>query len=171
MAGVEADADARRAAECVDDRGEMLERWPRLVPWPAVCSSRIIVPPRDASSAARRGLGNQRRPSRSVPAVNDPGCMTSASRPSGSARSSSSPKASIDLRAERGIGGGEVDQITVVRDDRVDARFANAPSEQRDFLVRQNARPPLSDRLREDLQRLTAARHRPVHRARQPARD
>ena len=55
--------------------------------------------------------------------------------------------ASIDPRGAR-VGGGEIDQIAVVRDDRSDLRLPHATAEQRDFLGRKFARAPLAGGLR-----------------------
>ncbi len=66
------------------------------------------------------------------------------------------------LAPERRIRGREIDQVAVVRDDRPDLRLPHPTPEQRDFLGRQLARAPLPGRLREDLQRLAAARLGPV---------
>ena len=43
MTGVEAHADARRAVQVRDDRGEVLEAMSERPPLPAVCSSSTIV--------------------------------------------------------------------------------------------------------------------------------
>ena len=126
MAGVEADADARRAAEHVDDRREMLEPVAEVRALPGrVLEQEHRASRRAATPGAPRGRRRSAaaRPPR-VPVVYEPGCMTSPSSPSDSARSSSSPSASIDFRRSAAIGGGEVDQVAVVRDDRADARSA-----------------------------------------------
>ena len=73
------------------------------------------------------------------------------------------------LLAQRRRRGGEVDQIAVVRDDRVDAGLVDAPPEQRDLVLGQDAGAPLAGGLGEDLQRL-AARARPRGRRRAAGR-
>ena len=80
----------------------------------------------------------------------------------------------IELVAERvdrpppqdGIRRGNVDQVAVVRQDRADLRLAQAPPEERDFVLRKLARTPLPGGLREDLQCLAAAGLRAIDRAR-----
>ena len=64
MAGVEAHADARRAVEVIDDRGEMLEAIARATrPCPAVCSSSTIVLRRGrALKPTRSAVGDQAQP-------------------------------------------------------------------------------------------------------------
>ena len=75
------------------------------------------------------------------------------------------------LRAQRGVGRRDVNQIAVVRDDRRDARLARAAAERVALLRRNLARAPLADRLRENLERLAPGGDRPIDRARQAARD
>ena len=70
---------------------------------------------------------------------------------------------------QRGVGGREIDQIAVVRDDRTDPAFADAAAKGRHFIGRQLARAPLAGGLGEDLQRLAAACLGPIDRARQAA--
>ena len=82
--------------------------------------------------------------------------MTRPSRPSASARSSSSRSAAIDCSRSGPRGRRDVDQIAVVRDDRMDAGLGDPPPEERDLLVGQRRAPPLARGLREDLQRLAA---------------
>ena len=77
------------------------------------------------------------------------------------------------LRAQRRLGGGEVDQVAVVRDDRLDAGLLDPRAEQRDLVGWQRPRPPLPHRLGEDLQRLAprSPRARSTARGRPPAID
>ena len=72
---------------------------------------------------------------------------------------------------QRDVGGCDVDQVAVVRDDGTDLRLAHAAAEERDLLRRDLARAPLARRLRENLQRLAAARFGAIDGARQPAGD
>src|SRR6476620_4424439 len=60
------------------------------------------------------------------------------------------------LRAERRPGGREVNQVTVVRDDRTYAGFFDPLPKARNFRRRQHPGTPLAGRLREDLQRLAS---------------
>ena len=74
-------------------------------------------------------------------------------------------------RAQSGIGGRKVDQVAVVRDDRMDAGLVEPAAKERDLFRRQQARPPLTRGLREDLQRIASGRLRPVDGARKPSGD
>ena len=120
----------------------------------------------DHAAAARGRVAQQlraspsaisRSPSSSVPVVYEPGCMT---RPSQAER-----LGAIELLAERRDRllaqrrrrGRDVDQVAVVRDDRLDAGLRDAAPEQRDLVVGgSDAGAPLPRRLGEDLQRLAA---------------
>ena len=75
------------------------------------------------------------------------------------------------LLAQRRRRGSDVDQIAVVRDDRVDAGLGDPPPEQHDLVLGQHAGTPLADRLGEDLQRLAARRDGAIDGARQTAGD
>ena len=112
----------RRAAsrQHVDDRREMLEPMTEVRALPRGVLEQSSVRPSGRDARLRESLGDEAQPVRFRPVVNDPGCMTSPSRPSVSARSSSSRSASIDFRAQRLVGGGHIDQVAVVRDDGMD---------------------------------------------------
>ena len=133
VAGVEADADARRAVEPLEDRREVLEAVAEVGALPGGV---LEQDHRCRAAAARRSSVRSpsaisRSPSSSVPVVNEPGCITSPSRPSASARSSSSTSAASDCSRSGSRRGSEVDQVAVVRDDRLDAGLGDAPPEQR----------------------------------------
>ena len=75
------------------------------------------------------------------------------------------------LPAQRGRRGRDINEIAVVRNNRVDSRLVDPAAEQRDFLWRELARPPLTRRLREDLQRFAARCFRAIDRSGQTAGD
>ena len=145
MAGVEADAEPRRAAEQVDDLGEVLEAMPEIR---ALAGGVLEQDPRPAVGPRRQDLGeavgDQLQPALLGPRRVGAGVHHQAVQ--------SERLGAIELVAERvdrspaqrGIGGGEVDQVAVVRDDGADLRLADAPLEQRDFLGRQVAGAPLA---------------------------
>ena len=127
---------------------------------------------RDVTRGSRRAPSAiRRRPPSSVPDVYEPGCMTRPSRPSDLGAIQLVAERVDRLPPQRRIGRGQIDQVAVVRDDRADPRLPDPPAEERDLLGRQFPRAPLAGRLREDLQRLTAAGLGAVDRARQSARD
>ena len=98
---------------------------PSVVPVPAVCSSRIIVllRRRRAAELEQPVRRSRRQPLRFIArSCRAPGCRTTPSRPSASARSSSSPIASIDCWRSTGFVAGEVDQIAGVRHHRTGCR-------------------------------------------------
>ena len=174
VAGIEADADARRAVEPLEDRRRGARSGGRgWCPARRCARAGSSAPRADArASSVRERLGDQPQPvAPRCRSCTSPGCMTSPSRPSASARSSSSPSAAIDCARSAGARGGDVDQIAVVRDDRLDAGLGDAPAEQRDLVGRQRPRPPLPRRLGEDLQRLAPRRHGAIDGARQAAGD
>ena len=68
-----------------------------MLPWPAVCSSRIIVFPRGRAFSTSVSALEISESACSVGAASRaPGCSTTPSKPSASARSTSSPSAAID---------------------------------------------------------------------------
>ena len=75
------------------------------------------------------------------------------------------------LPAESRIRRGEVDEVAGVRHDGSQTRRLDLGAEFRDFFGRQRPSPPLVGVFREDLERLAAVDHRPIHRARQSAGD
>src|SRR6185503_4414067 len=145
VAGVEADAEPRRAAEQVDDLGEVLEAMPEVR---ALASGVLEQDPRAAAGSRRQDLGkavgNQPQSARLGPRRVGARVHYQAIE--------SERLGAIELVAERvdrspaqrRIGGGEVDQVAVVRDDGADLRLPDAPLEQRDFLWRQVPRAPLA---------------------------
>ena len=158
MAGVEAHADPRRAVEMLDDRAQAARSDSRASAPVPPCARRA---PSSCGAAAHLNavadrVGDQRSASSSVPAVHVPGWMTTPSSPSACARSSSSTKASIDSRAQRGIGGGEIDQVAGVRHGRRDAGLVEPPAEAPDLRGIERLAPPLVGVLGEDLQRFAA---------------
>ena len=75
------------------------------------------------------------------------------------------------LRSQRRGGRGDIDQVTVMRDDRRNPGLLQPSPEQRHLVTGQIASTPLTSGLREDLQRVAPAGFRAVDRARQPAGD
>src|SRR3954469_18651444 len=75
------------------------------------------------------------------------------------------------LRPQRRRDSGDIDQITVMRNDGPDPRLLYPPPEQRHLLTGQISRTPLTSGLRKDLQRVAPAGLRAVDRTRQPAGD
>ena len=145
-------------------------RCPRFVPCPAVCSSRMRTRPRAPLPQQRaQSVGDEPQPA-----------FLSAGRER--ARMHDEPVeaerfGAIDLLAEGGerlrpqrrLGGGEVDQVAVVRDDRLNPRLVHPGAKARHLVGWQRPRPPLPHRLGEDLQRLAARRDRTIDGARQAA--
>ena len=75
------------------------------------------------------------------------------------------------LRAQRGVGGGEVDQVAGVRDDRDEAGARDVAAELRDLVRWKRASAPLVGVLREHLQRVAPVHHRARNGARQATGD
>jgi len=75
------------------------------------------------------------------------------------------------LHPQRWRGGGNIDQVAVVRDDRLNAGLLDTSSEADHFVARQFPRAPLSGGLGEDLQGVAARGVSTINRPRQPAGD
>jgi hypothetical protein len=73
------------------------------------------------------------------------------------------------LRPQGRRGGGDVDQITVVRNDRGNPGLFQSSSEQRHFVTRQISSAPLAGRFRENLQRVAPAGLRAIDGTRKAA--
>ena len=156
-----------------DDRRQLLEGRSRATCPGRPCvrgspsSGRVDVPAAGDRGRRRSRRGRAPRCRR----CSSPGEARRRAGPSASARSSSSPMASIDCARNPRLRRRQVDQVAGVGDDRRDAGPLDEPAEGANLFRWKRTAAPLAGVLREDLQRLASVDDRAFDRARQPARD
>jgi hypothetical protein len=172
VARIETDTDTRGSIEMFEDRREVLESVSQIRPlaggvleedhrlgvWPR--PEQPVDGPRNEFEALRLA------PGRVGPGVHDQALETKG------VRAIQLGTQGVDrLRPQRRVGGRDIDQVAVVRNDGMDPGLVEPSAEERDLLRGQQPRPPLTCRFREDLQSVAAGCLRTIDRAWESARD
>ena len=172
MTRVQAHADARVAVHRVDDRRELAEAGAER----GALARRLFEQHHRAATAPRaeqfeQCVGNQREAAGGIAGCIAAGMQHHAEQAERLGAIELVAHRLERLAAERGVAGGEIDQIAAVRHHWRDARRLDASAELADFLRRQRPAAPLAGILREDLQRLAAMDDGALDRPRQTAGD